>query len=136
MDKILIGLASGLIGSIIGGLIAVIGAILSVRKLEEFRRSERLRNLLRTALSKVEHTNNILTVINSLIMDAEIDNAVFDYIGIIISPIRRNRFRCAWDKYRYDPKHYPNMPFEYSKNPDSTKDLIKQRLHNLISLLK
>jgi len=51
--NLIIALASGLLGSIIGGIIASCGAIRAVTRMECMRQSERLKILLRSVISEL-----------------------------------------------------------------------------------
>jgi len=127
---IILALASGLIGSLIGGLIAIKSAMQSVARMECLCRSARLKNLLREVIVKLDTVPHPCVVTES----REIDNAVADLIAVMPF-FSRYRYLRAWNKYRYEPnKNY--IPFEYTKKKShEVKKLIIWRLNHLINLL-
>lgn len=130
--NLIIALASGLLGSIIGGIIASCGAIRAVTRMECMRQSERLKILLRSVISEL---NSIEGHPASVVENADIDNAVCD-VKPLLGCRRRRAFSKAWNQYRYDPQHDNYAPSEYTEiSTVDAKKLISSRIHNLISLL-
>ena len=130
--QIIIAFGSALIGSIVGGLIAIYAAIKAVDRTEYYR----VRTVLKTAFQNIilnlpktqEHPA-------TLVENSSVDTLLSDVLRIM--PCRkRNGFKRDWEEYRYDKK-IPNItPTEYIQNsPDYARKLITDRLHNLISKL-
>jgi hypothetical protein len=129
-DNIGVALFSGMIGSIIGGGIAVFGSYLAVRHMEYLRQSDRLKRLLRDLLAQlgsIGHPANLL-------INVEVDNAVSDIVPYF-SAYSRRAFNNAWRQYRYD-KDGDDIPSEYAKKgPKQAQEFMTQRLEKLIYLL-
>jgi hypothetical protein len=130
--QIIIAFGSALIGSIVGGLIAIYAAIKAVDRTEYYR----LRTVLKTAFQNIilnlsktqEHPDTLVENIN-------VDTLVSDVLRIM--PCRkRDGFNRDWEEYRHD-KEITNMtPREYTeKSPDYARKLITERLHKLTSKL-
>ena len=122
-----------LISGIIGGLIAIYAALISIKRQEFYR----LRGLFKTALF-----DNIAKIKEESGHPARIvmDNPIVDNLAIsviAICPIwKRKKLQSKWNEYRYDKNIQEMIPNEYtSKGVYNSKKLIEERLHNLISLL-
>lgn len=134
-DSMILALISGIIGSFIGGVIAACGSVYAVKLMEEYRRSERLKNLLRDLLRSLEVGK--FAHPSGAIENNEIDNAVADLIAFL--PLRiRGQFKEEWEKYRYEPKGKMfTIPLEYTElSTDEVKKIISCRLNYIISLLE
>ncbi|MGA3083703.1 MAG: hypothetical protein ABSE95_02785 [Thermodesulfobacteriota bacterium] len=130
--NIIINFGSAFLGSIIGGLIAIYGGILVVRKTEYYR----LRAILKTEL------RNIIVILSkandhpaTLVENSRIDDLVVDIISVM--PFwKRRSFTRDWAEYRYDKniKIHNMEPVEYTqKSPSDARKIITKRIHNLIS---
>jgi hypothetical protein len=133
MDQIILSLISGLIGSFIGGGIAVFGALVAVKRTEFYRLAGQLKTALRAVDSKLSDDTGHPV---SLVENVSIDHLLSDVIAI--SPIRiRKTLQAKWREYRYDAKIDGIFPTEYTqKGPADVRKLMRQRLHNVISLLE
>jgi len=130
--QIILSLISGLIGSVIGGGIAVIGALAAVRRTEYFRLAGKLKLSLHYIYNKisddsghpVKHAENV-----------NIDTLLNDVLAM--SPFwKRKHIKSKWEEYRYDKKMKGSLPAEYTKNnPNEVRKLMLQRLNSLITVL-
>ncbi len=134
MDKaqIILSLISGLIGSIIGGGIAVIGAIVAVKRTEYYRLVGQLKSSLREVYFKLSNDSGHPV---NYVENVTIDTLFNDLI--VISPFwKRKKIQSKWEGYRYDPKIKGSIPIEYTqKNPNDIRKLMQGRLNNIISVL-
>ena len=132
-DNIIIALISGLIGSLTGGLIAYIGSIQSVKRIEMYRRTGILLILLRTAIYKLHNTvGHPVEVVDN----KEIDNAVNELIPFI--PIQlKNIFISEWTSYRYDNKlNIKTEPLIYTETSIiKARYIIADKLETLVKCL-
>ena len=132
MDQITLSLISGLIGSFIGGSLAMYGALVAVKRTEFYRLAEQLKTALRAVDAKLsDDTGHPVSLVGNIC----IDNLVSDVIAV--SPIRKRKsLQTKWREYRYDAKISGIFPTEYAqKGPADVRKLMRQRLHNLISIL-
>ena len=132
MREIIIALASGLMGSLVGGLIAIYGGIIVVQRTEYYR----LRAILKIEFQNIiESLSKSGTYPANLVENSRIDGLVDDIVPIM--PFwKRRGFTCDWEEYRHDKKiKIHNMaPVEYTqKSPSEARKIITERLHNLIS---
>lgn len=130
--QIIIAFGSALIGSIVGGLIAIYAAIKAVDRTEYYRLRTDLKTAFQNIILNLSKTQGHPA---TLVENSSVDTLVSDVLRIM--PCRkRNGFNRDWKEYRYDKK-IPNItPSEYTqKSPDNARKLITDRLHNLISKL-
>jgi hypothetical protein len=134
MCEIIIALASGLIGSIIGGLIAIYAGILTVRRTEYYRLATLLKTIFR---GNILELNKITGHPVQFIEDIKTDALVED-IKSVIPWSKGKRFVAYWNEYRYDKQNgEPWFPSEYTQlGTVEAKKLIRSRLINLINSLK
>jgi hypothetical protein len=133
MDSI-INFSSALLGSIIGGLIAIYAALLAVRRNEYYRLSALLKAAFRDTILQLDKiTGHPISIVQNKGTDALVAN-----VKPVIPSCKRKTFDYRWKEYRYDKQSgEPWPPSEYAKlSPVEAKKLIQSRLHNLISLLK
>ena len=131
--NIILSLVSGLIGSIIGASIGIYGALCAVRRAEFYRLRIPLKDALRDVNAKLsDDTGHPAVIIENDITD----NLFLDVIAVTPCRIRKT-LQEKWNKYRYDEKTDGVIPIEYTKKGTvDAKKLIKERLHNIISLLQ
>ena len=128
MSDIIIALASGLLGSLIGGGTAIYGGIVAVRRTEYYRLRYPVKKTLRNTISQVGQHNFPWVLVR--------DDATDDLIGDILHVMpRKNRigFEKKWEEYRYDKTIQDTVPSEYEQSTDIGRKLITERLHSLIS---
>lgn len=124
MSDIIIPLASALLGSLIGGGLAIYGGIIAVRRNEYYRLRPRIKRVLNHTISKVGQHNFPWI----LVQDDATNDLVSDILQLM-SCCKRIRFKQKWDEYR-DGTH------EYEKSGSiSGRRLITERLQNLISMI-
>lgn len=132
MDQITLSLISGLIGSFIGGSLAIYGALVAVKRTEFYRLAEQLKTALRAVDAKLsDDTGHPVSLVENIC----IDNLVSDVIAV--SPIKKRKaLQSKWREYRYDAKIGGIFPTEYAqKGTADVRKLMRQRLHNVISIL-
>jgi hypothetical protein len=105
MNEIIIALASGLLGSFIGGLIAIYGGIMVVRRTEYYRLRSRTKKILGYTISKVGQHNRPWV----LVRDDATDDMIRDIL-LVMPCLTRIRFKKKWKEYRYDKKMQETVP--------------------------
>ena len=127
MREIIIALASGLLGSLIGGLIAIYGGIMVVRRTEYYRLRLLLKNTLQNTILKVGQHNFPWV----LIPDDVTDDLVRDILQVMPCS-KRIVFEQKWKEFRYDKNIHNTVPNEYEQSTEIGRKLITERLHNLL----
>jgi hypothetical protein len=131
--EIIIALGASLIGGLIGGFIAIFAALNAVNRSEFYHLRSQLKDALFIVDAKLsdEHSGHPVKFV--------IDNPAVDNLAIAtiaVSPRRiRKDLQTTWDKYRYGENIENGIPTEYGTMPEPAKRLIKERLHNIVSLL-
>jgi hypothetical protein len=128
MCEIIIALASGLLGSLIGGLIAIYGGIVAVRRTEYYRQRILFKKTLQNTILKVGKHNFPWVLVE--------DDVTDDLIRDILQVMPRHKrigFEQKWKEYRYDKTIHDTVPSEYEQSTDIGRKLITERLQNLIS---
>ena len=105
MREIIIALASGLLGSIIGGLIAIYGGIVAVRRTEYYRLRPLVKKTLENTISKVGQHNFPWV----LVRDDVTDDLIRDILQVM-PRLKRIQFEQKWKEYRYDKTIYDTVP--------------------------
>jgi hypothetical protein len=131
MSGTIIALASALLGSLIGGGLAIYGGIVAVRRTEYYRLRPRIKRVLKYTISKVGQHNFPWV----LVRDDVTDDLVSDIIRVM-PYCKRRGFEKEWQEYRYDKSGDGTVPDEYEKlGSVSGRRLIIERLQNLISMI-
>ena len=131
--EIIITSGATLVSGIIGGLIAIKAALMSVNRNEYYR----IRELFKTALLEVcaklsEDRGHPASLVSD---NPVVDNLAISTIAISPCNIKKD-LQEKWNKYRYDDKIEGMFPTEYTqKGPSTSKKIIEERIHDLIVLL-
>ena len=131
MSGTIIALTSALLGSLIGGALAIYGGIVAVQRNEYYRLRYLVKRIFRDTISQVGQHNFPWI----LVRNDTTDDLVEDILRVM--PCKnRIGFKQKWNEYRYDKNGDGTVPDEYEKlGSISGRRLIIERLQNLISLI-
>ncbi len=129
--QIVIAFGSALIGAIVGGVIAIYGSLLAVRRIEYYRLRLSFRNIIQDFIIKVNQHNQPWILVDDTILD----DAFRDIIQFA-PHCKREGLKNKWNEYRYDKREDGTIPDEYETSGTiSARKLIIERLHKLTSMI-